>query len=91
MSELKNNQNSETYKKVIIVGLDNSGKSSIVLSIIGKINLINYMSLNPTLGPHIINFESLDSKYNIWDLGGQESFRDEYLKNFEPYNNLANI
>ncbi|MFW9874352.1 MAG: ADP-ribosylation factor-like protein [Candidatus Thorarchaeota archaeon] len=85
MSDLLNEQNSEKYKKIIIAGLDNSGKSSIVLSIIGKMNLINYMSLNPTFGPNIINFESLDSKFNIWDLGGQESFREEYLQNFEIY------
>ncbi len=85
MSEFVNKENSENYKKIIIVGLDNSGKSSIVLSIIGKMNLINYLSLNPTFGPNVTNFESINSKFNIWDLGGQESYREEYLENFEDY------
>ncbi|MFW9972712.1 MAG: ADP-ribosylation factor-like protein [Candidatus Odinarchaeota archaeon] len=85
MSNLENNNNSENYNKIIIAGLDNSGKSSIVLSIVGRMNLINYLSLSPTLGPNITNFKSMDSKFNIWDLGGQESYREEYLENFESY------
>lgn len=85
MLNLTNKNNSENYKKIIIAGLDNSGKSSIVLSIIGKMNLLNYLSLTPTIGPNIIDFESVNSKFNIWDLGGQENYRDEYLENFESY------
>lgn len=85
MSNLINKNSSDNYKKLLIVGLDNSGKSSIVLSIIGNVNLINYLSLNPTQGPHITNFETIDSKFNIWDLGGQESYREDYLDKFEEY------
>ncbi|MFW9865409.1 MAG: ADP-ribosylation factor-like protein [Candidatus Thorarchaeota archaeon] len=85
MSDLIDKKNSEKNKKIIIAGLDNSGKSSIVLSIIGKMNLINYLSLNPTIGPNITDFESIDSKFNIWDLGGQKSYINEYIENFESY------
>lgn len=85
MPETLNTSNTDSNKKLLVVGLENSGKSSIVLSIIGKSNLIDHMSLNPTQGPHITNFESSDSQFNIWDLGGQESYRDEYLDRFEEY------
>ena len=87
MPDIVNKKNTEMYKKILIIGLDNSGKSSIVLSIIGKMNLINYLSLDPTLGPDITNFEAHDSKFNIWDLGGQISYREEYLENFDEFIN----
>ncbi|MFX1497615.1 MAG: ADP-ribosylation factor-like protein [Promethearchaeota archaeon] len=85
MSNINNKDKSEGYNKVVVMGLDNSGKTSIVLSVTGKVNLLNYLSLDPTLGHNIINFNSINSKFNIWDLGGQESFRDEYLDNFAEY------
>ena len=85
MSDSLNTNKTDSYKKLLIVGLENSGKSSIVLSIIGKSNLFDYMSLNPTQGLKVINFKSYESQFNIWDLGGQESYRDEYLNKFEEY------
>ena len=70
-------------KKVAIMGLDNSGKTSIVLCLKGVKNLLSFYSLNPTKGIKIDEFETLGTRFNIWDFGGQEQYRNEYLINFK--------
>ena len=75
----------DKIKKVLIMGLDNSGKTSIVLCLKGVKNLLSFYSLNPTKGISINKFRALDSNFNIWDFGGQEQFRGDYLKNFNKH------
>ena len=77
--------NKNSSSKILVMGLDNGGKTSIVLNLIGKTNLLDYISVNPTLGADIIQHEINDSRYSIWELGGQKVYRDEYLDNFEEY------
>jgi len=72
-------------KKILIMGLDNSGKTSIVLSLKGVKNLSSFSSLNPTRGFKINKFQALDSEYSIWDFGGQEQFREGYLNDFQNH------
>ena len=74
---------SNNLKKVLIMGLDNSGKTSIVLCLMGVKNLLSFASLNPTRGVKINKFQALGSEYNIWDFGGQEQFRSGYLNDFQ--------
>ena len=76
---------SEDALKILIMGLDNSGKTSIILSLTKDTNLLSYYSLKPTSGLEIVNIEEGDSKYNIWELGGQEEYREQYLKDMEKY------
>ena len=40
--------------KILIMGLDNSGKTSILLSLQKKVNLLTYYSLKPTKGINIV-------------------------------------
>jgi len=79
------NSKENNIKKVLIMGLDNSGKTSIVLCLKGVKNLLSFYSLNPTKGIMINKFETLGSEFNIWDFGGQEQYRGDYLKNFEDH------
>ena len=72
-------------KKVLIMGLDNSGKTSIVLCLMGVKNLSSFSSLKPTIGVKINKFQALGSDYSIWDFGGQEQFREGYLNDFETH------
>ncbi|MCJ7649277.1 MAG: ADP-ribosylation factor-like protein [Candidatus Lokiarchaeota archaeon] len=72
-------------KKLLIMGLDNSGKTSIVLCLMGVKNLSSFSSLNPTRGIKINNFKALGSEYSIWDFGGQEQFREGYLNDFQTH------
>ena len=40
-------------EKILVLGLDNSGKTSIVLALKGNENLLSYYSLKPTKGIQI--------------------------------------
>jgi len=72
-------------RKILIMGLDNSGKTSIILSLKKNTNLLSYYSLKPTHGVEIINIQNQKDYYSIWDFGGQEEYRKEYLNNLEKY------
>lgn len=74
-------------RKILVLGLDNSGKTSIILTFIGKSNLSYFTNLKDTNSPKIINFERNDSNFNIWDFGGKEEYRNEFLNNFNKYIN----
>ncbi|MEJ2295899.1 MAG: ADP-ribosylation factor-like protein [Candidatus Lokiarchaeota archaeon] len=69
-------------KKLLIMGLDKSGKSSVFLSLKGIRNLMSFYSLNPTRGIKREKISVFGSDFHVWDLGGQEQFRKEYLANF---------
>lgn len=76
---------SENTKKIVIMGLDNSGKTSIVLCLKGVKNLSSFSTIKPTRGFEINNFHTLGSEFNIWDFGGQAQFREDYFKNFKNH------
>jgi len=73
--------NGNSKKKIVFVGLDNSGKTSIVLSLKGM-NLMSLNSSNPTRGIETSNLIINDEKFNIWDFGGQEQYRVKHLEDF---------
>ena len=81
----KQEKKNDDIQKVLVMVLDNSGKTSIVLSLTKEVNLLNYLSLAPTTGAKTINYETDGKQFNIWDLGGQLRFREEYLENFDSY------
>ena len=76
---MKNSKSSQNPKKILMIGLDNSGKTSISKCLKGFKNLAVFNSIVPTREPDIESFEALNSKYVIWDLSGQETYRGEYL------------
>lgn len=67
-------------KKYVIAGLDNSGKTSILLSLQGNSNLLSYYSSRPTLGLNIEEILGKESDISIWELGGQEQYRETYFE-----------
>ena len=73
--------------KILILGLKSSGKTSIVISLQKNINLLNFINLKPTRGINKIEFEEGNSKFYIWDFGGQESYRKEYIERMDRYFN----
>ena len=72
-------------QKILIMGLDNSGKTCILLSLKDETNLLSYVSLKPTKGLDISNLENKERDLSIWDCGGQEQYRNDYLRSFEKY------
>ncbi|MFX0103769.1 MAG: ADP-ribosylation factor-like protein [Candidatus Hodarchaeota archaeon] len=71
--------------KILLLGLDNSGKSSILISLQSNSNLLSHFSLNPTRGVNRQTIESEDLTMSIWDCGGQSTYRQEHLQNFPIY------
>lgn len=72
-------------RKILLIGLNNSGKTSIVLSLKGNRNLLSYYSLKPTPGLSINEILTDNATIHIWELGGQQSYIDKYLTDFSPY------
>jgi small GTP-binding protein len=77
--------NQKKPTKILIMGLDNSGKTSILMSLREDTNLLSYFSLKPTKGLSIEEFNNNEQKLVCWDLGGQAQYRKGYLKDFERY------
>ncbi|MFX1298954.1 MAG: ADP-ribosylation factor-like protein [Promethearchaeota archaeon] len=72
---------SKSRKKMIIVGLDNAGKTTIILTMKKKLGPHNFTELEPTRGLQTEEFETVDGvTYHIWDFGGQEAYREKYLQ-----------
>ncbi|HMF31287.1 MAG TPA: ADP-ribosylation factor-like protein [Candidatus Lokiarchaeia archaeon] len=76
-------------KKILIMGLDNSGKTSIILALKGNRNLLSFYSLKPTFGVNVEKILNDEGGYFIWDFGGQEQFRSKYLEDFPRYAEYA--
>jgi small GTP-binding protein len=77
-------EKSKSYK-VLIMGLGNSGKTSILISLSTDTNILSYCSLKPTKGVNFKQFDTSDLKMSVWDFGGQEQYRKKYLQNFDEY------
>lgn len=63
--------------KIIFAGLDDSGKTSFLLSIDRKFSKL--MGLKPTVGAQVNSIEALGASIFLWDLGGQVALRKKYL------------
>lgn len=74
-----------TSKKIVVLGLDNSGKTSIVKCLKGVKNLASFNTPQPTRGHKINTFNTYGTDFSIWDFGGQESYRDEFFVNFSDH------
>jgi GTPase SAR1 family protein len=69
-------QKREVYK-IIFAGLDNSGKTSIIYALQDKFSMLNPA---PTVGIERNTFDVLGFTVHVWDLGGQNQFRSDYLE-----------
>ena len=69
---------SENIVKIIMTGLDNSGKTSIIYTL--EQRFASMYALKPTVSFTVReDFKILGLPIKIWDLGGQKQYRDEYL------------
>jgi len=69
--------------KVVFAGLQNSGKSSIILALQRKYSKIG--GLKPTIGVDRVGLDVLGLDIKIWDLGGQEEYRQKYIEQQDEY------
>ncbi len=69
--------------KILFTGLDNAGKSSIILSLLREFSKIGI--IRPTKGAQRRVYEFLGMNISEWDLGGQKKYRDSYLKDYDLF------
>lgn len=64
-----------TNKKVVVCGLDSSGKSTLVSFLQNG----TFMEHTPTMGKEMIQMEVQGVRIKVMDMGGQKDFRDLWL------------
>ena len=72
-------------KKIVFAGLDFSGKTSIILSLNEEFSKLQ--KLKPTMGIETRTDNILGMKVIQWDIGGQEQFRNQYVKDKTHFEN----
>ncbi|KAI7870758.1 ADP-ribosylation factor-like protein 2 [Spinellus fusiger] len=82
---LKKNRQKEKEMRILMLGLDNAGKTTILKRINGE----PIDTVSPTLGFNIKTLEHEDYKLNIWDVGGQKSIRSYWRNYFEQTDALV--
>eukprot|EP00123_Amoebidium_parasiticum_P013847 comp22183_c0_seq1/m.32590 comp22183_c0_seq1/g.32590 ORF comp22183_c0_seq1/g.32590 comp22183_c0_seq1/m.32590 type:complete len:185 (-) comp22183_c0_seq1:323-877(-) len=82
---LKKVHRKEREVRLLMLGLDNAGKTTIVK----KFNGEDISTISPTLGFNIKTFEFMGYKLNIWDVGGQKSLRSYWRNYFESTDGLV--
>jgi small GTP-binding protein len=70
--------------RILILGLDNAGKTTICKKLCGQ----SIDQIEPTLGFHIHTLEHLTYKLNLWDIGGQRTIRAYWRNYFEQTDGL---
>ncbi|XP_075475612.1 ADP-ribosylation factor-like protein 2 [Primulina tabacum] len=84
LSIIRKIKRKEKEMRVLMVGLDNSGKTTIVLKINGEDTSV----INPTLGFNIKTINYQKYTLNIWDVGGQKTIRSYWRNYFEQTDGL---
>ncbi|EGP90562.1 unnamed protein product [Zymoseptoria tritici ST99CH_1A5] len=70
--------------RILMLGLDNAGKTTIVKKIMNE----DVNSVSPTLGFIIKTIDYEGYKLNIWDVGGQKTLRTYWKNYFEKTDTL---
>ncbi|TFG04765.1 MAG: hypothetical protein EU536_03915 [Promethearchaeota archaeon] len=68
----------QAIKKVIVIGLDNAGKSSVINTLQRDLGLDTLLNIKPTRGilREMVELQSL--KMSLWDLSGQKQYREQF-------------
>ncbi|MFX1277286.1 MAG: ADP-ribosylation factor-like protein [Promethearchaeota archaeon] len=82
----------DTSLKIILSGLDFAGKTSILTALDKKFDFEKYIAeLKPTIKVEYNKRNFLGYTIYIWDMGGQERYRNLYEKNKEAYFSDTNL
>ncbi|KAM4847858.1 ADP-ribosylation factor-like protein 2 isoform X2 [Urocitellus parryii] len=81
---LKKMKQKERELRLLMLGLDNAGKTTILK----KFNGEDVDTISPTLGFNIKTLEHRGFKLNVWDVGGQKSLRSYWRNYFESTDGL---
>lgn len=84
LSIIKKTKRKEREMRILMLGLDNAGKTTCVKKFCGE----DTNSISPTLGFQITAFTFCGCTLNIWDVGGQQSLRSYWRNYFESTDGL---
>mmetsp|Transcript_13171 Transcript_13171/g.17219 ORF Transcript_13171/g.17219 Transcript_13171/m.17219 type:complete len:186 (+) Transcript_13171:112-669(+) len=84
LSILKKVKQKEREVRILVLGLDNAGKSCVIKKLCGE----DISKVEPTLGFNIKTLEYGGYKLNIWDVGGQQTIRAYWRNYFERTDGL---
>eukprot|EP00053_Salpingoeca_punica_P010450 m.93941 g.93941 ORF g.93941 m.93941 type:complete len:185 (-) comp15393_c0_seq3:1865-2419(-) len=84
LSILKKVKQKEREVRLLMLGLDNAGKTTILK----KFNGEDIDTISPTLGFNIKTLEHNGFQLNFWDVGGQRSLRSYWRNYFENTDGL---
>eukprot|EP00601_Ochromonadales_sp_CCMP2298_P002927 CAMPEP_0173180220 /NCGR_PEP_ID=MMETSP1141-20130122/6580_1 /TAXON_ID=483371 /ORGANISM="non described non described, Strain CCMP2298" /LENGTH=186 /DNA_ID=CAMNT_0014103017 /DNA_START=52 /DNA_END=612 /DNA_ORIENTATION=+ len=76
---LKKVKQKERELRILILGLDNAGKTTIMKRVLGE----DHHEICPTVGFNIKTLEYKSFNLNLWDVGGQKSIRTYWRNYFE--------
>ncbi|XP_025831430.1 ADP-ribosylation factor-like protein 2 [Agrilus planipennis] len=79
LTVLKKMKQKEKEMRILMLGLDNAGKTTILKRFNGE----KIDTISPTLGFNIKTLEHRGYTLNIWDVGGQKSIRSYWRNYFE--------
>ncbi|KAJ6831889.1 ADP-ribosylation factor [Iris pallida] len=85
LSIIRKIKRKEKEMRILMVGLDNSGKTTVVLKINGEDTSV----ISPTLGFNIKTLTYNNYSLNIWDVGGQKTIRSYWRNYFEQTDGLV--
>ncbi len=77
---------SSQLTKLIFAGLDSAGKTTIYKATMKEIPVQELASTKPTRGIERNISDFMDLDFSVWDLGGQQSYRETYLSKPEIFN-----
>lgn len=72
-------------EKIAVMGMQNAGKTSLINLLIGTSTSEQFKDTEPTVSVEQKQVNIGDYQLAVWDFGGQESFRNEYLQNPDEY------
>jgi GTPase SAR1 family protein len=72
-------------EKIAVMGMQNAGKTSLINMLSGNSTSEQFKETEPTVSVEQKQVKIGDYQLSIWDFGGQESFRNEYLQNPDEY------
>ncbi|XP_071657633.1 ADP-ribosylation factor-like protein 2 isoform X2 [Patagioenas fasciata] len=82
---LKKMREKERELRLLVLGLDNAGKTTLLKRLNGE----DVGGTAPTLGFNIKTLEHRGFKLNVWDVGGQSSLRSYWRNYFESTDGLV--
>ncbi|KAF9242946.1 GTP-binding protein [Melanogaster broomeanus] len=82
---IRKSRQKEKEMRILFLGLDNAGKTTILK----KINGESISSISPTLGFNIKTFIHRNYTLNIWDVGGQRTLRPYWRNYFEQTDGIV--